>query len=1004
MHKDLIFLYNFFSLVPGVSWSEPPYLSSMQVPMEILHPISFNLVIVSLLFMVPILAFDPLTDALLSLQSELLDGSDSLNDWFLPDGIQPSTQIYACSWTGVKCNENSSKIIGLDLSMKNLGGSLSGKQFALFLDLVELNLGHNSFSNQLPTGIFNLTSLRLLDISRNNFSGRFPGGISNLQNLVVLDAFSNSFSGPLPTEVSQLEFLKVVNFAGSYFSGQIPFEYGSFQSLEFIHLAGNFLSGGVPPELGKLQRLSHMEIGYNSYEGGIPWEFGNMSELRYLDIADANLSGIIPNQLNNLTNLESLFLFKNQLTGKIPSEFSKILALKSLDLSDNLLSGPIPDSFSELKNLRLLSLMYNDLSGKVPEGIAQLPNLDTLLIWNNYFTGSLPFDLGRYSKLKHVDASTNYFVGSIPPYICYGAELLKLILFSNNFTGGLSPSLSNCSSLVRLRLEDNLFSGKISLQFGKFQNMSYVDLSRNRFTGGIPTDIDQALKLEFLNLSDNPFLGGTIPVRAWSLPLLQNFSASSCGISGNLPSFEDCKSLSVLEFRMNNLSGKIPESVSYCKELLRIDLADNNLAGSIPVELARLPVISVLDLSHNNFTGPIPIEFGTSSSLELLNVSYNDISGSIPTQSKFKSMDISAFLGNSKLCGEPLRRCNREKGISNGLQVGSKRAQKVAWILIICAVSVLLIMAAVFGILYFKKRSEGQWKMVAFDGLPRFTAKDVLKSFSVNEAGEEAVHTLPDSIRKVVLPTGITVSVKKISWEPKEKKNAVEHLIRIGNSRHKNLTRLLGICYNDEFAYLLYDYLPNNDLAEKIRVRRDWETKCKIIVGVARALHFLHRECYPAIPHGNLKASSVHFDENMEPHLAEYGLTSFIQSSGSLLPEKTRKETGVGELNTSMTDELQKDIINFGELVLHVLSDGLLANTASLSMQSTPREVLIREMTKNSGIAPSTSSQEEMGSILEVALLCTRSRTSMQEVVKMLSVLNLQANGRSLGREGHGAL
>ncbi|XP_073062533.1 uncharacterized protein [Primulina eburnea] len=976
----------------------------MQVPMEILRPMNFTLVVVSLLFMVPILlAFDPLTDALLSFKSELLDGSDSLNDWFLPDGILPSTQIYACSWTGVKCGENSSTIIGLDLSMKNLGGSLSGKQFALFLDLVELNLSHNSFSHQLPTGIFNLASLRLLDISRNNFSGRFPNGISGLGNLVVLDAFSNSFSGPLPAEVSQLEFLKVLNFAGSYFSGKIPSEYGSFGSLEFIHLAGNFLSGGVPPELGKLQRLSHMEIGYNSYEGGIPWQFGNMSELRYLDIADANLSGILPNQLSNLTNLESLFLFKNQLTGKIPQEFSKLLTLKSLDLSDNLLFGPIPDSFSELENLRLLSLMYNDLSGSVPEGIAQLPNLDTLLIWNNYFTGSLPFDLGRYSKLKHVDASTNYFVGSLPPDICYGGELLKLILFSNNFTGGLSPSLSNCSSLVRLRLEDNFFSGKISLEFGKFQNMSYVDLSRNWFAGGIPTDIDQALKLEYLNLSDNPFLGGIIPVEAWSLPLLQNFSASSCGISGNLPSFEDCKSLSVLEFRMNNLSGKIPGSVSFCKELLMIDLADNNLTGSIPVEFASLPLISVLDLSHNSFTGPIPVEFGSSQSLELLNVSYNDISGSIPRQSKLKSMDISAFLGNPKLCGEPLRRCNRENGISNGLQVGSRRAQKVSWILIICAVTVLFIMAAVFGILYFKKRSKGPWKMVAFDGLPLFTAKDVLKSFSGNEAGE-ALHTLPDSIRKVVLPTGITVSVKKIVWEPKEKKNALEHLIRIGNSRHKNLTRLLGICYNNNLAYLFYDYLPNNDLAEKIRVGRDWETKCKIIDEVARALYFLHHECYPAISHGDLKASNVLFDENMEPHLAEYGLTSFIQSSSSLLPEKTRKQTGVGGFNTSMKDELQKDIINFGELVLHVLSDGRLANTTSLSMQNTPREVLIREITKDNGITPSSSSQEQMVSVLEVALLCTRSRSSMQEIVKMLSSLNLQTSGKSLGREGHGAL
>ncbi|KAK4431826.1 LRR receptor kinase SERK2 [Sesamum alatum] len=969
------------------------------------HPFfCFIVLMVSLMLMEPILGVDPLSDALLSLKSELVDDSNSLKDWFLPSEIQPSSQIYACSWTGVKCTENSSKIISLDLSMKNLAGSLSGKQFGLFLDLLDLNFSHNSFSDQLPAGIFNLTSLRSLDISRNNFSGLFPSGIPNLYNLVVLDAFSNSFSGPLPADVSQLEKLKVLNFAGSYFSGPIPPEYGSFRALEFIHLAGNFLNGSIPPELGRLKTMAHMEIGYNSYEGGIPWQFGNMSELKYLDIADANISGPIPNQLSNLTKLESLFLFRNQLSGKIPWELSKILALKSLDLSDNLLSGPIPDSFSELKSLRLLSLMYNDLSGPVPQGIAKLQELDTLLIWNNYFTGSLPEDLGRFSRLKHVDVSTNYFVGRIPPDICAGGELLKLILFSNNFTGGLFPALSNCSSLVRLRLEDNRFSGDISLQFANLAYISYVDLSRNRFTGGIPSDIDQASGLQYFNVSNNPELGGIIPIKTWSLPYLENFSMVSCGLSGNIPPFEYCKSVSVIELRMNNLSGDIPESVSNCKKLVRIDLADNNLTGSIPVELASLPVISVLDLSHNSFNGPIPAKFGSSSSLKLLNVSYNDISGSIPSNKTFRIMDQSAFLGNPKLCGAPLRPCRHENGISNGLELGSRRAQKLAWVLILCAVIVLFIMAAVFGVIYFKRGSKGQWKMIAFNGLPQFTAKDVLRSFNYVEA-LETLPALPDSISKVVLPTGITVSAKKIEWEPKEMKDMLQILTRIGNARHKNLTRLLGVCYNNHVAYLLYDYLPNSNLAEKISMRRDWETKCKIVTGIARALCFLHHDCCPAIPHGNLKASNILFDENMEPHLAEYGLALIVGLSNSPLPAKIRKETG--GYRTSITDELHMDVYRFGELILEFLTNGRLAN-ASEAARNTQREDLIREVAIDNGIVLSGGFQDEVKLAIEVALLCTRSRPSdrpsMQEALKLLSTgLRSTTNGRALGTEGHKA-
>ncbi|KAK4374867.1 hypothetical protein RND71_005544 [Anisodus tanguticus] len=919
------------------------------------------LIYLSLILVVPVLCVDPFTQALLSLKSEILDNSNSLSDWILPSS-STSDNIHACSWSGVKCNENSSLIIGLDLSVKNLGGVLSDGQFSVFSDLVDLNLSQNSFSEKLPVGIFNLTNLRSLDISRNNFSGHFPSGISNLDSLVILDVFSNTFSGPLPKDASQIESLK---------------------NLDFIQLAGNSLSGKIPPELGMLKTVTHMEIGYNSYEGSIPCEFGNMSRLQYLDIAGANLSGSIPKELSNLTNLESLFLFRNQLSGKITWEFGKIISLSSLDLSDNLLSGPIPESFSELKNLRLLGVMYNDLSGTVPEGIAKLPLLDTLVIWDNLFSGSLPKDLGKYSKLKHVDVSTNYFVGSIPPSICSNGVLQKLILFSNNFTGELSPSLSKCSSLVRIRIEDNSFSGDISLNFGNLPDLSYVDMSRNRFSGGIPSDIALASKLQYFNVSNNPNLGGIILEKTLPLYSLQNFSATNCSISGEFPPFGRCKSLLVLELSMNNVSGIIPRSISNCQNLVCLDLANNNLSGQIPVELASLPGIRVVDLSHNSFSGSIPAKFGSSSSLQLLNVSFNNLSGWIPS----KVMDSSAFWGNPKLCGRSFRPCRGP----NGLELGSRRTQKLAWVLITCGV-VLAITAAVFGVFYFRRRGKGQWKMVSYSGLPRFTANDVLRSFNSIEEATDMVPPLGGSdCCKAVLPTGITVLVKKIEWRSERMNLMLDLISRMGNARHKNLTRLLGFCYNKHISYLLCDCLPNGNLAERIRTKRDWATKYKIIVAIARGLCFLHHNCYPAIPHGDLKANNIVFDENMEPHLAEFGVKFLIQLNNGPSLAKVGNERG--EIERAIKEELYRDIYNFGELILEILTNGKLSN-AAMSLQNTSKEVLLREVLDENDVAPSNSVQEERKLVLEVASLCTRvrpsDRPSMEEALKRVSGLKKQ--------------
>ncbi|KAL2898693.1 Leucine-rich repeat receptor-like protein kinase TDR [Bienertia sinuspersici] len=875
-------------------------------------------------------ASDVFTDELLSLKSEFHNHYNALNDWFIPSKKSPSDEITACSWSGVSCNSNSSMIIGLDLSRRGLGGKLSGKQFGVFVHLVSLNLSHNLFSGKLPESIYNLTNLKNLDISRNNFSGDFPNGVSSLKKLVVLDAFSNSFSGALPTEVSEVESLKVVNFAGSYFSGSIPPEYGDFKSLEFIQLAGNLLGGEIPPELGKLQTIIHMEIGYNSYQGSIPWELGNMSKLQYLDIAGANLSGPIPKGLSKLAKLQSLFLFRNQLNGMIPSEFCDLVSLQSLDLSDNQISGQIPDCFIKLQNLTLLSLFQNEMSGTVPQAIAELPKLETLLLWNNFFSGLLPKSLGINSNLILLDVSGNNFNGSIPPNLCANGMLSKLILFSNSFTGELPLFVSKCSSLVRIRFEDNLISGPISLNFASLSDISYVDLSSNKLTGGVPEDITQASKLEYFNVSNNPELGGKLPPKLWSLPLLSNFSASFCNISDTIPPFQSCKSLTVVELSSNHLSGNMPETISDCSSLSIIDLSNNNLSGEIPEKL-----------SH--FTN-----------LLLLNVSFNDISGSIPEDNSFRSMDSSAFVGNPKLCGVPLKACPSSKAVQTEL----------LWVLILCASVVAFIALAVSGVYYIQKgRKKGQWKMISFNGLPNFTANDVLKSFSSPEFMETAHYPImSSSICKITLPTGITVSVKKIELDTQKVEVMEEFITQMGNARHKNVTRLLGYCYNKDLLYLLYDYLPYGNLAEKILNKQDWGSKYKIVLGIAKGLCFLHHDCYPAIPHGDLTSSNIVFSESMDPQLTEFGQYASIK------------------------EELYMDIYNFGKIILEILTNGRIKNVTK-SLLSKPTSDLLEEICSENEVTPENSLRKEISLVLEVALLCTKNRSSDQPSMK--DVLNL---------------
>lgn len=89
------------------------------------------------------------------------------------------------------------------------------------------------------------------------------------------------------------------------------------------------------------------------------------------------------------------------------------------------------------------------------------------------------------------------------------------------------------------------------------------------------------------------------------------------------------------------------------------------------------------------------------------------------------------------------------------------------------------------------------------------------------------------------------------------------------------------------------------------------------------------------------------------------------------------------------------DVYNFGELILEVLTNGRVANASGIT-ENTQRENLIREVADDNGIVPSDSLQEDVKSVIEVALLCTRSRPSdrpsMQDALKLLPGLKSPTN------------
>ncbi|KAJ0744903.1 putative protein kinase RLK-Pelle-DLSV family [Helianthus annuus] len=94
---------------------------------------------------------------------------------------------------------------------------------------------------------------------------------------------------------------------------------------------------------------------------------------------------------------------------------------------------------------------------------------------------------------------------------------------------------------------------------------------------------------------------------------------------------------------------------------------------------------------------------------------------------------------------------------------------------------------------------------------------------------------------------------------------------------HENMIELLGYCIDGTKVYLVYDLAPKATLARLMFDPTcnllDWNKRCKIILGVARVLAYLHNHAPIRIIHRDVKPANILLDEIFDPKLSCFGTT-----------------------------------------------------------------------------------------------------------------------------------
>ncbi|XP_021719478.1 cysteine-rich receptor-like protein kinase 8 [Chenopodium quinoa] len=259
-------------------------------------------------------------------------------------------------------------------------------------------------------------------------------------------------------------------------------------------------------------------------------------------------------------------------------------------------------------------------------------------------------------------------------------------------------------------------------------------------------------------------------------------------------------------------------------------------------------------------------------------------------------------------------------------------------------------------------------------------------------------------VYKGKLENGREIAVKRLS--EKSEQGVAEfktEVILVAKLQHKNLVKLLGFCVALKEKILVYEYLPNSSLDrflfdKKKQTSLTWETRFKIIVGIARGLLYLHEDSPLKVIHRDLKASNILLDEHMNPKISDFGLAKLFkvnQSHGD-----TNRIVGTygymaPEYAITGHYSVKSDIYSFGVIVLEILSgernryfrglqleEALLHRAWRLWIENKAYDLIDEAFKDNCPI-------EEVMKCIQIGLVCVQEyaveRPSMNSIVATLS-------------------
>lgn len=543
--------------------------------------------------------------------------------------------------------------------------------------------------------------------------------------------------------------------------------------------------------------------------------------------------------------------------------------------------------------------------------VARLTSLRSLSVVSLGMWGPLPDKIHRLSSLQFLDLSLNFLFGSIPPKISAMVNLQTLKLDSNFFNGTIPDGLHSLSNLTVLSLTHNRLGGQLK-GLGSLTSLQMLDLRDNKLNSQLP----------------------------------------------NLP-----KGLLMASLSHNSFSGEIPMVYTQLHQLQTLDLSFNVLRGTPPAALFSLQNISYVNLTSNMLSGSLLNHLSCGSKLKFVDISNNKLTGGLPSCLNTKLDVITVKFGGNCLsvdllhqraesfCTEVHKQKKQSRGKSVGILIG-----------VIGGLFIVIVLLA-FGFLmistkYCSRGIQEQHllhKAVQDNSATGFSSEILTNARFISQAAKLVTQGVPmcrlfsleelkeatnnfdtcasvgegshGKLYKGKLENGTQVAIRCLSLANKFSiRNLKLRLDLLWKLRHPHLVCLLGHCieggglndFNVNKVFLVYEYVPNGNfrthLSEKSPEKvLKWPERLAVLVGVAKAVHFLHTGIIPGFFKNRLKTNNILLNEHRMAKLSDYGFSIITEEI-----DRHEAKEGCGHHSWQMTN-LEDDVYSFGFILLEAL-------------------------------------------------------------------------------------